>query len=202
MFKFNLKRCLIILLVVFSLGFYFGVYDSYWEKIEQNKKKEENNKDNIVQKIEKDKKIEVDFLEVIDGDTIKVIYQGKRKSVRVLGINTPEKKNPFRPQECFGEEASQKAKEIFKNVKKVKIEFDETQSKFDKHGRILAYVYLPNGEDFGLKMIKDGYAYEYTYKGRWYKHQKEYKEAEKFARKNKLGLWSENTCNGKRSEVK
>jgi endonuclease YncB( thermonuclease family) len=32
--------------------------------------------------------------------------------VRILGINTPEKKNPFRPQECFGEEASKRAKEI------------------------------------------------------------------------------------------
>jgi endonuclease YncB( thermonuclease family) len=49
-------------------------------------------------------------------------------------------------------------------------------------------VIIDGEGDFGEKMIKDGYAYEYTYHGRKYKNQKKYKEAQKYAEKNELGL--------------
>ena len=32
-------------------------------------------------------------LKVIDGDTIDILYHGKRKRIRLLRINTPERKN-------------------------------------------------------------------------------------------------------------
>ena len=187
----KLKKEIIVLsvLFIFSLGYYFGLdasEKSIYKKVEENK--------NIY--LDKNEEL-YDVLEVIDGDTIKINYKGKKKSVRILGMNTPEKKNPFRPQECFGEEASKKAKEILKN-KKVRIEFDGSQSKYDKFGRILAYIILDDGRDFEYEMIKNGYAYEYTYHGRKYKNQKKYKEAQKYAEKNHLGLWSKNTCNGER----
>ena len=43
---------------------------------------------------------------VVDGDTIKVTFEGKSESVRIIGINTPETKHPTKPIECFGPEAS------------------------------------------------------------------------------------------------
>ena len=44
---------------------------------------------------------------VVDGDTLKVRLQdGRRKTVRVLGIDTPETKKPDTPIECGGPQAS------------------------------------------------------------------------------------------------
>ena len=131
---------------------------------------------------------------VVDGDTIKIHSQnGKTYTVRLLGINTPEIKNPYRDAECFGKEASLYTKQNLSG-KKVKIETDPTQSRYDKYGRLLAYVFLPNGQLFNKQIIKDGYAYEFTYKGRVYKYQKEFRLAQKYARKRKLGIWADKVC--------
>jgi len=48
--------------------------------------------------------------------------------VRIVGINTPETNGPYRGKECFGEEASKKAKEILWG-KNILVEFDSSQSK-------------------------------------------------------------------------
>lgn len=133
---------------------------------------------------------------VIDGDTIEVLVNGKKEKVRVIGINTPETVDPRRPVECFGKEASSYAKSLFSD-KTVKLESDPTQADRDKYGRLLRYVFLPDGTDFGLTMIKEGYAYEYTYDIP-YKYQDEYKIAQKEAESLKKGLWSDTTCGGKK----
>jgi len=44
-------------------------------------------------------------------------------------------------------------------------------------------------------MIEQGYAFEYTYNTP-YKYQTEFKQAESYARTNKLGLWADDTCAG------
>ena len=51
-------------------------------------------------------------LKVVDGDTIHIDIDGKKETVRLIGINTPETVDPRRPVECFGKEASNKASEI------------------------------------------------------------------------------------------
>lgn len=129
---------------------------------------------------------------VIDGDTFDVDIDGKIKRIRVIGINTPEVVDPRKKVECFGKEASEKAKELLFN-KKVRLESDPTQGNVDKYGRLLRYVFLEDGTDFGLLMIKEGYAYEYTYNIP-YKYQQQYKNAQKQAQENKRGLWAENAC--------
>ncbi|MCX7955681.1 MAG: thermonuclease family protein [Patescibacteria group bacterium] len=129
---------------------------------------------------------------VVDGDTIEIEIDGKIQRIRVIGINTPEVIDPRKPVECFGKEASEKAKELLSG-KKVRLEKDPTQGDIDKYARLLRYVFLEDGTDFGLTMIKEGYAYEYTYKIP-YKYQQQYKQAQKEAEKNKKGLWADNAC--------
>jgi len=131
-------------------------------------------------------------VKVVDGDTIKINFDGSIESIRLIGMDTPETVDPRKPVQCFGEEASKKAKELLLN-KKVRLEDDPTQ--YDKYGRLIKYVYLENGEMYNKKMIEDGYAHEYTYDIP-YKYQSEFQEAEKYARENKLGLWSDDTCSG------
>lgn len=131
---------------------------------------------------------------VVDGDTVKVTINGSTETIRIIGLNTPETVDPRKPVECFGKEASGKAKELLLG-KTVALETDPSQGERDKYGRLLRYVTLPDGRDFGKTMIAEGYAYEYTYNTP-YKYQKSYQEAQTSARTGQIGLWSPNTCNG------
>ena len=51
-------------------------------------------------------------IKVVDGDTITIDLNGKAETIRLIGINTPETVDPRKPVECFGVEASNKAKEL------------------------------------------------------------------------------------------
>lgn len=135
-------------------------------------------------------------LKVIDGDTIDVALDGKSERLRLIGINTPETVDPRKEVECFGHEASDKAKEILKD-QFVVLENDPSQSERDKYGRLLRYVFLPDGTNYNLFMIEEGFAYEYTYNSA-YKYQKEFKAAQEYAQNNGKGLWSSTTCSGKK----
>lgn len=94
--------------------------------------------------------------------------------------------------ECFGVEASNKAKELL-NGKMVALESDDSQGDRDKYNRLLRYVYLEDGTNFNKLMIEQGFAYEYTY-NLPYKYQKEFKEAEEETKTNKVGLWAGGAC--------
>lgn len=131
---------------------------------------------------------------VVDGDTIKININGTTTTLRLIGMDTPETLDPRKPVQCFGKEASNKAKELLSG-KKVRIEKDSTQGELDKYGRTLAYVYREDGLFYNKYMIEQGYAHEYTY-NLPYKYQSEFKAAEKSARENQLGLWSPSTCAG------
>ena len=131
---------------------------------------------------------------VVDGDTIKVNVSGTIETLRLIGMDTPETVDPRKPVQCFGREASNKAKELLTG-KKVRIEKDPTQGDFDKYNRRLAYIYREDGLFYNKYMIEQGYAHEYTYNVP-YKYQAEFKAAQKSAQDNLRGLWSPNTCNG------
>jgi endonuclease YncB( thermonuclease family) len=160
-------------------------------------------------------------IKVVDGDTITIqkdIYDSNSKvTLRLIGMNTPETVDPRKKVQCFGKEATKKAKEMLLG-KMVRVEYDKTQSSKDKYGRDLAYIYVPeqqtNSVDEGVYtsetkskeilfnkfMIKSGYAFEYTY-DKPYAYQSEFKEAEKYAKQKNLGLWSPGTCDGRLQSV-
>jgi len=143
-----------------------------------------------------------EVLKVIDGDTISVLLNGKKQTIRIIGINTPETVDPRRTVECFGAEASNKAKEYFKDMGyKVWLKEDPSQGDKDKYQRLLRYVFTDNGAtDYGLMMISEGFAYEYTYNTP-YKYQTEYKNAQQDAENKKLGLWADSTCSGQKTSA-
>lgn len=132
--------------------------------------------------------------EVVDGDTVKVNINGTIETLRLIGLDTPETVDPRKEVQCFGKEASNKGKELL-NGKKVRLEKDSTQGDKDKYGRTLAYIYTESGIFYNKYMIEQGYAHEYTYNSA-YKYQAEFKQAQKNAEANKVGLWSPSTCNG------
>jgi len=131
---------------------------------------------------------------VVDGDTIKIDMNGTAETLRLIGIDTPETVDPRKPVQCFGKEASSKAKELLSG-QSVRIEKDSTQGDRDKYDRLLAYIWREDGLFYNEYMVKQGYAHEYTYDNP-YKYQTQFKADEAYARQNQLGLWSPDTCNG------
>lgn len=131
-------------------------------------------------------------VKVVDGDTLTVEINGINETIRIIGINTPETVDPRKPVECFGQEASAKAKELL-DGQTVHLEADATQGERDKYNRLLRYVFLSDDSDFGKRMISEGYAYEYTYSTQ-YKYQQDYKTAQTEAQAAKRGLWADGAC--------
>lgn len=122
-------------------------------------------------------------IKVIDGDTI--ILDGDEK-VRLIGVDTPETKDPRKSIEYFGEEGFKFTKN-FVEGKKVRLEYDQT--KIDKYGRTLAYVYLENGAFLNAEIIKQGYGFAYI--DYPFKYLEEFLSYEKQARESKIGLWKD-----------
>lgn len=124
--------------------------------------------------------------EVIDGDTVKV---DNGQTIRLLGIDTPETKDPRRPVGCFGKEASSKTKELLLG-KGVILQKDVSET--DKYGRFLRYIFLPmeNGQVLFIQdyLVREGFARVLTYPPD-VKFNEQLREAERFAKENKKGLW-------------
>jgi micrococcal nuclease len=131
---------------------------------------------------------------VVDGDTVVVDIAGHYETVRLIGIDSPEVVDPLKPVECFGKEASAEAKHVLQG-EEVNVVMDPSQGERDKYGRLLAYLFLPDGENVNLHMIQAGFAYEYTY-DQPYLYQEQFKAAQKEAQKERVGLWASSTCNG------
>lgn len=133
---------------------------------------------------------------VVDGDTLVVNINGVDEKVRLIGINTPETVDPRKTVECFGKEASARMKELA-DGEVVRLESDDSQGTRDVYGRLLDYVYLEDGQMLNRKMVAEGYAYEYTYMTP-YKYQQDFRDVQNIARISARGLWSADTCNGKK----
>ncbi len=137
---------------------------------------------------------EARVVEVIDGDTVDVQINGKVERLRLIGLDTPETKDPRKPVQCFGKEASAQAAKILSG-QPVLLEEDLTQDTRDTYGRLLRYVWLPDGKLYNLEMIIGGFAHEYTYETP-YKYQAVFKKEETAARERGWGFWAATSCNG------
>jgi len=131
---------------------------------------------------------------VIDGDTLVL---SDRTKVRLIGIDTPEY-HPSRKLNLDAERTMQdkatiralgkKSSRFTESLvlgKKVTLKYD--RQKKDKYRRTLAYVYLQDRTFVNLKIIKEGYANAYTKYP--FKYSSEFVNAEKQARRKRVGLW-------------
>jgi len=97
---------------------------------------------------------------VIDGDTVKIDYNGRATSVRLIGVDTPETVHPNKPVEVYGKEASNFTKNLLLG-ESVYLRFDVDRT--DKYGRLLAYLYrAPDGLFVNLEIVRQGYGHAYT----------------------------------------
>lgn len=119
---------------------------------------------------------------VSDGDTVTVLDASNTQyKIRLMGIDAPEKKQPF------GQRSKQFLSDLVFN-KEVTVEY----RKKDKYGRTVGKITV-GGVDANLEQIRAGLAWHYK------KYQNEqaaddrlaYAQAEELAKAKKLGLWAE-----------
>ena len=125
---------------------------------------------------------------ITDGDTFYVTTSSSEKyKIRLIGIDAPETRNVGVNvrKEYFGTEAKIFVTQLLKN-KKVKLIFDV--QKTDRYGRVLAYVYLENGIFLNQYLVEKGYAVVSTFPPN-VKFVEKFTQAERNARKLKLGMW-------------
>ncbi|NYF25499.1 thermonuclease family protein [Sporosarcina sp. JAI121] len=131
--------------------------------------------------------IPVELVKTIDGDTIKIMYEGKEQNVRYLLIDTPETNHPRLGKQPFGEKAKERNQELL-NSGKLEIEFD-IGGKTDKYGRLLAYIYI-NGISVQEKLLEEGLArVAYVYPPNT-RHLDAFEKAEAKAKKAGIGIWT------------
>ena len=131
---------------------------------------------------------------IYDGDTLLVEGVGK---VRLIGIDTPEAEDS--PRDRFYRDrfhisphilrsvASQAKQYNIEQVKGRRVQLETDREQHDQYGRLLAYVFLPEGQLLNRKLLEKGLAtvfrrYEFSRKP-------EFLAVEEQARAAHVGLW-------------
>ncbi|KAA0958513.1 thermonuclease family protein [Planococcus kocurii] len=130
--------------------------------------------------------IDVEVTQVIDGDTIKIIYEGEEVTVRYLLIDTPETNHPRLGKQPLGSEATEENKRLIESGD-VSIEFD-VGDRFDDYDRLLAYIYV-DGESVQEQMLASGLArvaYVFPPNTRYLD---DFEQVEQVAKDSQTGIW-------------
>jgi endonuclease YncB( thermonuclease family) len=118
-------------------------------------------------------KYEGTIIRIIDGDTYVFLTATGSFTVRMLGIDAPERDQPF----------SRESSEFLSRYlnKEAVIKVNGT----DKDDRSVGTLYV-NGRDINLLSVRGGFAWHY----KRYSDDKDYAAAEEYAQRNKLKIWS------------
>ncbi|WP_227353296.1 lamin tail domain-containing protein [Haladaptatus salinisoli] len=156
--------------------------------------------------LDKSETYTVDVTSVTDGDTVDVQFSdGSTESVRILGIDTPEKSSNSqheRPEEWEGIESMDYLGTWGSNAtsyaqgelggKTVELSFDENEPVRDAYGRVLGYVHYDADGDgsrdafYNRNAVRDGYARVY---GSGFSHHDDFRSAEATARASGTNVW-------------
>ena len=135
----------------------------------------------------------VNFSDCVDGDTIKVLLDNKKYTIRMLAVDTPESVHPTKGVEYYGKEASDYTCNLVKNAKKLEIEYDEDSDKTDKYDRLLVWVFV-DGKLLQKELISNGYA-KVAYLYGDYKYTSELETAQELVSAKNIGIWNEESKN-------
>ena len=136
----------------------------------------------------------------IDGDTLiatiadyyqhssgEVLEGGVELRVRYLMVDCPEITRG--KDEPFGKEALEFVANAAAPGEYIYLEFDK--GLYDPYDRVLAYIYLENGSMLNEMLLEEGLAHVVVYQPN-NKYEDRFREIEKRAKENKVGIWSVN----------
>jgi micrococcal nuclease len=124
----------------------------------------------------------------VDGDTIAVNMNGSVETVRFIGVDTPETHKPNTPVQCYGPQAADHTKLVISKFGKVRLQADPQDTNRDRYGRLLRYVYLPDGTLLDEQIIKQGYGFAYL--SFPFSKKTQFAADQQAAQAAKLGLWA------------
>ncbi|MEO5362555.1 MAG: thermonuclease family protein [Magnetococcus sp. DMHC-8] len=113
---------------------------------------------------------------VVDGDTVWVERDGTGIRIRLEGIDAPERDQPW------GEEAT-----AFIRQQALGGEVTVLGKEWDRYGRLVARIVLPNGSHLNHQLVRQGLAWWYHA----YSTDHALQAAQALARQEQLGLWSD-----------
>jgi micrococcal nuclease len=113
---------------------------------------------------------------VKDGDTFEILRNGQTITVRLFGIDTPEK------NQAYGQRAKQFASDLAFGKDVRLIEHNK-----DRYGRTVGTIILPDGRNLNEELVREGYAWHYTA----YSKDKTLANLEADARRFQRGLWQD-----------
>jgi len=133
---------------------------------------------------------------IVDGDTIVIDRGHGQEKLRYIGMDTPESVKPGTPVQFMAREASA-ANAALVGGREVWLERDV--SEVDRYGRLLRYVWLKDPTASGwllvnLVLVAQGYAQVATYPPD-VRYVDLFTTAQRGAREQGLGLWSEDRAN-------
>lgn len=124
---------------------------------------------------------------VIDGDTVRVRLGNQTRTVRYIGVDTPESVKPGEPVQCFAKSASEFNRRLMSG-RRVRLRFGP--ERFDRYGRLLAYIHIKGRErSVNAVIVARGYGRVLTIAPNT-EHTGAYTRLEQRARRRGLGLWS------------
>ncbi len=91
---------------------------------------------------------------ITDGDTLVASVNGQEKTIRLLNIDTPETKDPHKPAECLGQEASDFLRKLLPAGTTITLKYDV--ERLDKYDRTLAAVYTPSNDFVSAEIARAG----------------------------------------------
>jgi micrococcal nuclease len=123
----------------------------------------------------------------VDGDTIAIDMNGTIETIRFIGVDTPETHKPNTPVQCYGPDAAAHTQEVIRKFGKVRLQADPLDTNRDRYGRLLRYVYLPDGTLLDEQIIQQGYGFAYL--GFPFTKSGQFAADQKTAQAAKIGLW-------------
>lgn len=119
---------------------------------------------------------------VADGDTL-ILRDGR--TIRLIGINTPERATVERPAEPLADVAHARLAALTEGVA---LRLQLGRQAHDPHGRLLAYVFLPDGREVGRALVAEGLAFVIAIPPNT-EYLPSLQAAEAGARRARLGVW-------------
>lgn len=102
---------------------------------------------------------------VVDGDTVRVLFEGKEEPLRLIGVDAPELMNEGKGNlrnQPGGFEAAAWLEAKLAGDPQVRLEFDTDLR--DRYGRLLAYAWIPNDLMLNEELVRLGHAKPVYYK--------------------------------------